>query len=308
MTAPDLPPTMSPEPAHPAPEATDAGSRPASLRMASLHLRVGLLALARAELEALAGRGVLDDDALVDLAEARWRTGDLAGAGEAADALLSTGRETPLALVIAAEAAAEDGRPAEARRLAGRALEALDGPLDPVFAGLPRSLIWPSDAGRTPQHEAVPGAVRMGAAPADGEPLASRDREPALAAPVTGSASVPGPAPASSAAAAAYAGGRAALEAGDAAAAAVRLAVAIRLDPGFAPSVLEAVGPDPAEPALLLVAGDALRLVGRESDALAAFGRASGLRGDAPPPGHEPDRAERDDAESDAGTDRATPA
>ena len=70
-------------PAEPEPDPLASG-RPASLRLAALHLRTGQHALARAELEALAGRGRLDVPALLDLAEVRWRTGDLAGAGEAA--------------------------------------------------------------------------------------------------------------------------------------------------------------------------------------------------------------------------------
>ena len=58
-----------------------------------MHLRLGSLALARAELEALASHGILDDDGLLDLAEARWRTGDLPAAGEAALALVDRGRD-----------------------------------------------------------------------------------------------------------------------------------------------------------------------------------------------------------------------
>ena len=125
--------------------ADDDEGRPVALRLAGLHLRMGSLALARAELESLAGRGMLDEDALLDLAEVRWRTGDLAGAGEAANALLARERTDALALVIAAEAVAAAGRPGEARRLAARALEQADGPLDPLFAGIPRSLVWPGE-------------------------------------------------------------------------------------------------------------------------------------------------------------------
>ena len=65
-----------------------AGPRRPSARrelvLAHTHLRLGSLALARAELETLAGARRLDTPGLVDLAEARWRTGDLTGAGEAA--------------------------------------------------------------------------------------------------------------------------------------------------------------------------------------------------------------------------------
>ena len=53
-------------------------------RLARVHLRGGLLTLARASLEQMAGVGALDREALADLAEARWRSGDLEGAAEAA--------------------------------------------------------------------------------------------------------------------------------------------------------------------------------------------------------------------------------
>ena len=59
----------------------ESTTRAADLVLARLHLRLGALALARAELETLAGRDALDDDGLTDLAEVRWRTGDLVGAG-----------------------------------------------------------------------------------------------------------------------------------------------------------------------------------------------------------------------------------
>lgn len=254
--------------------------RTTRLRMAGIHLRMGSLLLARAELEALAGRGALDEPALVDLAEARWRTGDLAGAGEAADALLATGSEDALALVIAAEAVSAAGRPGEARRLAGRALTAVDGPLGPVFAGMPRSLIWPSDTAAN----AAPSAALQ----EPGEPIAARVAPPSTApgaglggdADAAGRPDAPafpataGPAATSSAAAEAFAGGMALLTRGETSGAAVRLAVALRLDPGFASGVLEAVGADAADPSLALVAGDALRLLGRETEAFAAFDRA----------------------------------
>ena len=82
--------------------------------------------------------------------------------------------------------------------------------------------------------------------------------------------------PASTGAAEAFAGGQAALGAGDTAQAAVRLSVAMRLEPGYARDVLAAVGGQKVDPALALVAGDALRLLGRESEALAAFDLARG--------------------------------
>ena len=60
------------------------------------------------------------------LAEARWRTGDLAGAGEAAQAYLATVAKRSIALVIAAEAVAAVGRPG---RRAGSPPERSSGPM-----------------------------------------------------------------------------------------------------------------------------------------------------------------------------------
>ena len=249
--------------------AEDADERPIPLRLAHLHLRMGSLALARAELESLAGRGMLDEASLLDLAEVRWRTGDLAGAGEAANALLTRGRGDALALVIAAESVSAQGRPGEARRLAARALESHPGPLDLLFAGIPRSLIWPADAplpsDATTDDPGEPISPRVAAAAAT-----SRVEAAGLS-----------PRPASTGAAEAYAGGRAALGAGDTPQAAVRLGVALRLEPAYASEVLAAIGERAIEeraidPALALIAGDALRLLGRESEALAAFDIARG--------------------------------
>jgi tetratricopeptide (TPR) repeat protein len=127
------------------PAAPGASARPMDLRIAGIHLRMGALDLARAELEAFAGAGSLDPEALLDLAEVRWRTGDLGGAGVAADAYLSSGTEAPIALVIAAEAAAATARYGEARRLAARAVEVAAEDLDALFAGMPRSAVWPED-------------------------------------------------------------------------------------------------------------------------------------------------------------------
>ncbi|MDR3544350.1 MAG: hypothetical protein P4L30_01110, partial [Candidatus Limnocylindrales bacterium] len=60
-------------------------------RLARLHLRTGMLRLARLELEQLAGAAALDTEGILDLAEVRWRTGDLRGAAEAAGAWLDAG-------------------------------------------------------------------------------------------------------------------------------------------------------------------------------------------------------------------------
>ena len=105
---------------------TPIQARAIELVLAHMHLRLASLALARVELETLAGLGGLDTHGLVDLAEVRWRTGDLVGAGEAAAAALRADdvRPDPIALVVAAEAASAVGRPSEARRLATRAIAA----------------------------------------------------------------------------------------------------------------------------------------------------------------------------------------
>jgi tetratricopeptide (TPR) repeat protein len=222
------------------PPARPASQRAPGLRLARVHLRMGSLVLARAELEAYAGRGELDDEAILDLAEARWRTGDLAGAGEVATAAIQGGSADPLALIIAAEAVAALGRPGEARRLAGRALESVHGSLDPLFAGMPRSLIWPTDPDApVPGGDGADGGHRpsAGAAP---------DALQALDA------------------------GREALDRGEHAAAAVRLGVALRLGPAFAPAILDALG-DVHQPELELVRGDAYRLVGREVEARRSY-------------------------------------
>ena len=125
-------------------------TRDPDLVLARLHLRLGSLALARAELETLAGRDALDEDGLVDLAEARWRTGDIAGAGEAAGAVLQDEQGPLLALIVAAEAAAARGRPTEARRLADCAMTVAGGSIDKLFAGMPRAGVWPPDAAAPP--------------------------------------------------------------------------------------------------------------------------------------------------------------
>lgn len=253
--------------------------RPAALRLARLHLRTGGFALARAELETLAGAGALDDEALLDLAEIRWRTGDLPGAGEAAVAYLSTGREALVALVIASEASASLARPTEARRLAARAVELADEPLDRLFAGMTRSTAWPAEAaersaplaplaGPQPAGAArsVDSAARApGAAWTYGVDAPAPDPSEADDAAAGPGASVPMPDPAAELAAA-----RSALAEGDRAGAAIRLAVVLRFAPALAPAVLDVAAAEPG-PAYDLVRGDALRLVGHETQARRAY-------------------------------------
>ncbi len=108
---------------------------------------------------------------------------------------------------------------------------------------MPRSLVWPTDEPAGPAGEAAGVAA-------------------------------PGVTPASAAAAEAFAGGRAALAAGDVPLAALRLSLAIRLEPAFAHGVLTAIGDRAAVPLLGLVAGDALRLLGRDDEAFEAWDRA----------------------------------
>jgi tetratricopeptide (TPR) repeat protein len=222
-----------------------ADDRSVALRLARLHLRLGSLALARAELELAWGSRSLDGPALVDLAEARWRTGNLEGAGEAAGIALEQGVTDPLALVIAAEAAVAAGRRAEADDLAATAIEGLETTLDALFAGMPRSQVWPGD----PEAEAAPADI------------------PAA---ITGDPGVP----ASATAAESLAAGRAALAADSIADASLDLSLAIRLEPGLAEDVLAALGDAGSEPLLALVAGDALRLLGRHEEAAARYEQA----------------------------------
>jgi tetratricopeptide (TPR) repeat protein len=265
--------------------------RPVELALARAHLRLGSLALARVELEILAGRGALDVSGQVDLAEARWRTGDLAAAGEAANAALSAGEEAPLALVIAAEAAAALGRPNEARRLASRVIDRTAGPIDALFAGMPRSAVWPADAAEPPptagtlfHHESGPASNRR-AGDVDPAVVAARATSPderrgsTAAATLTlgfwdadrgSAASVAAlPDPGSELDAA-----RAALRSGSDDEAVLRFALALRLAPALAPAILEATD-GLVGPAISVVRGDAYRLVGLETEAKRAYAAAA---------------------------------
>jgi len=124
--------------------ADSAGLAIDEVRLARLHLRVGMLPLALAELEDLDRRHQLDDRTRSLLAEARWRSGDADGATEAARAHLDAGGTDPIALCIAAEAAAAEGRPGEARALMDRLGPPDAAALDALFAGMPRRAFWPS--------------------------------------------------------------------------------------------------------------------------------------------------------------------
>lgn len=278
--------------------------RTADLLLARVHLRLGALALARAELETLAGRDGLDHDGLVDLAEVRWRTGDVVGAGEAAVAALADGEPQLLALVVAAEAAMDRGRPSEARRHAEQALALGTGMVDAVFAGMPRAGVWPVDpltpppvattlfddprglstppaAAGLPLAGGLDGTTdgtsgRAGAGPSafDGDGTDDRTVDPGTIGlwdgtddgTAAGPPSLPAPDLALEAA-------RVALREGRRAEAAVGFGLALRLAPALAPAVVAALAHD-RSPELAFTRGDAYRLVGREAEAMRAFAEA----------------------------------
>jgi tetratricopeptide (TPR) repeat protein len=283
-------------------DGTTSTERASDLVLARLHLRLGSLSLARAELETLAGRDMLDADGVVDLAEVRWRTGDIAGAGEAAQLVIDDDEGPVLALIVAAEAAAARGRPTEARRLAAKALAAANGSIDAIFAGMPRSPAWPPDPAAPPpapttMFDSTPGgAGRRGATaerrrPAreravapmaddehqpsgdggDGAGLWDEDMAAEAEAEAEAQAKVDAELPTGDEA---LEDGRAALESGDVIGAAVRLALVLRIAPALAPAILDLVG-DRHDPALALVRGDAYRLVGRELEARQAYADAA---------------------------------
>jgi hypothetical protein len=260
--------------------------RSVDLRLARLHLRLGALALARAELETLAGRDALDIDGLTDLAEVRWRTGDLTGAGEAAAAIMDGDDGPAIALIVAAEASMARGRPTDARRYADLARSRAGSTLDALFAGMPRCAIWPADPAAQPLASASlfdvpavgPAAVvaledtRAAAPPTptpdasstspglwdDGAAAPTGDRQPDVERvdlPIADDELLLA---------------REALEEGRPDDAAVHLALVLRLTPALAPAVLDLVGAD-RRPGLAFVRGDAYRLVGHETAARQAY-------------------------------------
>ena len=273
-------------------------TRSMDLVLARAHLRLGSLTLARAELEALDASGRLDTDGMLDLAEARWRTDDLVGADAAANIVLATDELRPMALLIAAEAAAVDGRPGEARRLASRAIELAGASLDALFAGMPRSGVWPTDAAEpapiagtlfhreagnwsvpTPTDERAQATAGFGGLPL-AVVAAPRDPEIGYAMTTTltlwdgdaGSeieaARLPEPTEELQAARAALANG--ALDE-----AALRFSLALRAAPALAPAILEATGGSRSA-ALILVRGDAYRSLGHEMESRQAYAVAAG--------------------------------
>ncbi len=269
-------------------------------RLARLHLRTGLLRLARVELEQLAGEDALDEDGVLDLAEARWRTGDLRGAATAAEAWLDagatagtptdrddavpaagrtsvSGRPAALAHALVADGLAARGRDDDAAAHVLAALDALgdqpggsrDADLDALFAGItPRSDAWPAfgSSGRAKrQADRAPASASAGTVA--GKPSGR-----------------PGPDP--------IAAAEERLHAGDDVAAAVLFLLALRATPERAAQILEAVaGAIAARPgaALLLVRAEALRALGRPEAAAIAYAAAeTHARGGAPGPSPAP--------------------
>ncbi|MEO7119005.1 MAG: hypothetical protein ABIZ34_08550 [Candidatus Limnocylindrales bacterium] len=285
-------------------EAPVTVERTADARLARIHLRGGMMALARAELEQMAGALTLDTPALADLAEARWRSGDLTGAADAAQAHIDAGGIEPMALLICAEALDHAGHLLDARALAAQVLERVGGHVDRLFAGEPRSSAW-STAGLTPTPLPL-GTVAWGALaggqevadPSEGPwPIISAEA-PALAEgnadlaaeAATAASFGPGSAPLSviEQVDAGREAGReleaieASISDGRLTGVAERLALLLRLDRGLAPVVLSradqalaATGrDDPTVAALQLVRGDAFRSLGHEAEATAAYQRS----------------------------------
>jgi tetratricopeptide (TPR) repeat protein len=257
------------------PPPPDAADRAADLVLARLHLRLGSYGLARAELESLAGRNALDDEGIRDLAEARWRTGDLPGAGEAAAAYLDLRPDDPLGLVISAELQSHLGRPAEARRIAARALAQDEEAVEEIFAGMPRSPVWPVEPGAPIEPAGTLFAELSAAAPI--VPGTTTDRPADGGTERHAAASPPAPglwehhletaAPVLPNPGELLARARTAMAAERPGQAAASLALALRAEPSLAPAVLDLIA-GRTEPVLALVRGDAHRIVGHETEAL----------------------------------------
>jgi len=258
----------------PPPPDRAATERDADLRIARLHLRGGTHAHARAELEALAGSDGLDRDGILDLAEVRWRTGDLAGASVAAAAWLEDGTDAgapgALAHVISAEAAAARGAPDAAATHVEAAAAALGdrATLDAVLAGIAARAAWPWEA-------EAPSA----------SPVISPTPAAAAVVPPPGAVQAPAPALPAGApvtrAAAELARAGAALVGDAPGRAMVLLALALRADRAAAEAVLaalDAVEPEPAHvAAFAFVRGEALRAAGRHEDSRIAYASAESL-------------------------------
>ena len=241
------------------------------LRLAGTHLRTGALLLARAELEALATRGVITGPGFADLAEARWRTGELERAAEAAAAHVAAEGTLPIARLILVEAAAAAGRPEDAADHQ-QALAALPpGELAALFAGMPHRASWPDLEAGEPGGEGLGLADTIPATPAvSAEPPAVERRARVRAPRRRPEAAFPSGEDLLTQA-------REDMRSGEAdrmAMAFDRMALALRMDPTMAPRVVDLVTRR-QEPAALLVRGDAFRMMGRVLEAEAAFAAAA---------------------------------
>ena len=247
---------------------------------------------------------------MADLAEVRWRSGDLEGAAEAARAHQASGGDEPLAAMIIAEDMVRTGNEDDANPIAGSLYERVGGAVDVLFAAEPRSPIWPPpDEGWMPVGAAEPGhwGLLVGGSEV-AEPAADTWRllaieQPASAPTLTpiGRGAVGHPGGAGSTGAVVISGRIAgaeletvdqAIAAGDVAAAVARLGVLLRLDPALAPVILSsadrAAAAVPAGSrhlsAIHLVRGDAYRILGRDNEAAAAYQTAHQALSEGPPP------------------------
>lgn len=251
----------------------DSVARSTDARLARLHLRGGMLALARTELERMAAAGTLDTPALADLAEARWRSGDLLGAAEPARAHMAAGGSEPIGMLICAEALSAAGSVDDARALAVQVQERVGGQVERLFAGEAQGAAWPTAGPPAPlaEHTVPFGGLVGGAEVYTSTP--EQWSSSVAAEPEEGDAALAG------------AGAREleeAIESGELITVPDRLALLLRHEPDQAASILaqadralEVCGPEaPSSAALHIVRGDALQVLGLVHDAEAAYRRA----------------------------------
>lgn len=268
-------------------------------RLARVHLRGGLLTLARASLEQMAGVGALDREALADLAEARWRSGDLEGAAEAAVAHLDAGGDEPIAHLIVAEESDRQGSIVDARRHAAVVRERVGAGLERLFAGEVRSTAWPMEtpdwmddgatapgrwgllAGGREVADPEPGRWRLVPPPSSGAP-APRPRSPLPAAAASATQSTLDQLALGRAAGQELDAAEQELALGLVADAVDRLTLVLRFDPALAPVILTMADRALLAPgdrqhgqvAIHLLRGDAYRGMGREIEAADAYQEA----------------------------------
>lgn len=269
----------------------------------------------------MAGAGTLDREALADLAEVRWRSGDLEGAVEAARAHQASGGGEPMAHLILAEDLHQRGHEHDAHQHAAVVIAQVGAAIDMLFAGEPRGDLWPpADDGWMDRRADSPGCCGL---LVGGGEVAAPDPGTWTAVPLGQATLVPstiqqerhamGPAAPSfapgrpmssrpSPTAAAVMSGRAAgdeLQAAERAvaegripAATERLAILLRQDQALAPVILTiasqtAAAMPPGSAGLAAVhvlRGDAFRILGRETEADAAFAQARQALSPGPPP------------------------